>query len=167
MLQCAIYDDGVFRGYVGFDDCTINRFWTKEQIGMLQFLAEIMVMFLLKKRAQENLQNTVEKLLMLLNAQENWVYVVEPESYRLDFINDAAKGLSPEAQVGMVCYEALHRRNQPCENCPLKDLGQEEQEEAEAVIYNEHLNIRASVRAIKVKWKGEEVGLMNVREVEK
>ena len=134
---------------------------------MLQFLAEIMVMFLLKKRAQENLQDTVEKLLMLLNAQENWVYVVEPESYRLDFINDAAKSLSPEAQEGMVCYEALHRRNQPCENCPLKDLGQEEQEEAEADIYNEHLRIRANVRAIKVKWKGEEVGLMNVREVEK
>ena len=165
MLQCAIYDNGVFRGYVGFDDCTINRFWTKEQIGMLQFLAEIMVMFLLKKRAQENLQDTVEKLLMLLNAQENWVYVVEPESYRLDFINDAAKSLSPEAQVGMVCYEALHHRSEPCENCPLKDLRQEEQ--AEAVIYNEHLNICASVRATKVKWKGEEVGLMNVREVEK
>ena len=62
MLQCSIRDNGVFRGYVGFDDCTINRFWTKEQIGMLQFLAEIMVMFLLKKRAQENLQDTVEKL---------------------------------------------------------------------------------------------------------
>jgi len=122
-------------------------------------------MFLLKKRAQENLQDTVEKLLMLLNAQENWVYVVDPESYRLDFINDAAKSLSPEAQEGMVCYEALHRRSQPCEKCPMKELG--EQEEAEADIYNEHLRIRANVRATKVNWKGEEVALMNVREIEK
>ena len=165
MLQCAIYDNGVFRGYVGFDDCTINRFWTKEQIGMLQFLAEIMVMFLLKKRAQENLQDTVEKLLMLLNKQQDWVYVVEPKSYRIDFLNTAAKELSPEAQVGMVCYEALHHHSEPCENCPLKDLGQEEQ--AEAVIYNEHLKICASVRATKVNWKGREVALMNVHEIEK
>ena len=102
---------------------------------------------------------------MLLNAQENWVYVVEPESYRLDFINDAAKELSPEAQVGMVCYETLHHHSEPCENCPLKDLGQEEQ--AEADIYNEHLRIRANVRATKVNWKGREVGLMNVHEIEK
>ena len=90
---------------------------------MLQFLAEIMVMFLLKKRAQATLRDTVEKLLMLLNAQENWVYVVDPESYRLDFLNDAAKRLSPEAAVGMRYYEALHRRNQPCEKCPMKELG--------------------------------------------
>ena len=63
MLQCAIYDNGVFRGYIGFDDCTINRFWTKEQIGMLQFLAEIMAVFLLKKRAQDDLEERIRALM--------------------------------------------------------------------------------------------------------
>lgn len=164
MLQCAIYENGVFRGYVGFDDCTINRFWTREQIGMLQFLAEIMAVFLLKKRTQENLQNTVEKLLLLLDQQKDWIYVVEPKNYRLDFINAAAKRLSPEISAGMTCYEALHHRSEPCEKCPMEGL--EENERRDAVIRNEHLCLTANVHAKKVKWKGKSVCFMTVQEVE-
>lgn len=164
MLQCAIYDNGAFRGYVGFDDCTVNRFWTKEQIGMLQFLAEIMAVFLLKKRTQERLQDSVEKLRMLLDKQKDWIYIVDSKNHHIDFLNDAAKRLSPEAAAGMVCYEVLHHRSEPCENCPMENLVVGER--GEAVIRNEHLRLTASVHAAKVNWKGKNVGFMTVREVE-
>ena len=55
MLQCSIVDKGVFRGYVGFDECSINRLWTQSQIDLLQFLAEVIGIFLLKRRAQDAL----------------------------------------------------------------------------------------------------------------
>ena len=51
MLHCAIMDRGVFRGYVGFDECTANYLWTQEQISMLQFMAEVLAVFLIKHRS--------------------------------------------------------------------------------------------------------------------
>ena len=53
MLHCAILDRGVFRGYVGFDECTANYLWTSEQVAMLQFLAEVLAVFLIKQRATD------------------------------------------------------------------------------------------------------------------
>ena len=53
MLHCAIMDQGVFRGYVGFDECSSNRLWTQEQLHQLEFLAEVFSVFLLKQREQE------------------------------------------------------------------------------------------------------------------
>ena len=51
MLHCAIMDRGVFRGYVGFDECTANYLWTQDQISMLQFMAEVLAVFLIKHRS--------------------------------------------------------------------------------------------------------------------
>ncbi|MCC0635679.1 MULTISPECIES: hypothetical protein [unclassified Clostridioides] len=41
MSQCTILDEGEFSGYVGFDECNGNRFWTKEEIESLTFIPEI------------------------------------------------------------------------------------------------------------------------------
>ena len=51
MLHCAIMDRGVFRGYVGFDECTANYLWTQGQISLLQFMAEVLAVFLIKQRS--------------------------------------------------------------------------------------------------------------------
>jgi len=50
LLHCAIVDHGVFRGYVGFDECDENKYWTKEQISQLSFMAEALAVFLLRER---------------------------------------------------------------------------------------------------------------------
>ena len=52
LLQCSIRENGVFRGFVGFDDCVSRRLWTQDQIDLLTFLAQILSMFLLKNRTQ-------------------------------------------------------------------------------------------------------------------
>ncbi len=56
MLHCAILDQGVFRGYVGFDECTANCLWTQGQISLLQFMAEVLAVFLIKQRTSEKKQ---------------------------------------------------------------------------------------------------------------
>lgn len=53
LLQCSIRDGGVFRGFVGFDECLDNRLWTQEQIDLLALLSQMLSLFLLKKRAQD------------------------------------------------------------------------------------------------------------------
>ncbi len=53
MLQCAILDNGEFKGFVGFDECRENRFWTQEQIDSLVFLSKVLSVFLIKNRRRD------------------------------------------------------------------------------------------------------------------
>jgi putative two-component system response regulator len=53
ILICSIMDGDHYCGYVGFDECTRNRFWTQTQISLLSFLAEVMGVFLIKLRSHE------------------------------------------------------------------------------------------------------------------
>jgi GAF domain-containing protein len=53
MLQCAIMDGDTFRGFVGFDECSANRLWTQGQIDLLDFLAEVLAVFLMKQRSRQ------------------------------------------------------------------------------------------------------------------
>jgi len=53
MLHYAITDQGVFRGYIGFDDCVRNRLWTQQQMDQLKFLAEVLSVFLINRRGKK------------------------------------------------------------------------------------------------------------------
>ena len=56
MLHCAILEQGAYRGFVGFDECTANCFWTPGQVTALRFLAEILAVFLIKERTLNRLK---------------------------------------------------------------------------------------------------------------
>ena len=56
VLQCAIRDRGKNRGFIGFDECRNNRYWTQDQMETLSFLASLLSVFLLKDRAQSRME---------------------------------------------------------------------------------------------------------------
>lgn len=53
VLHCSIMDAGKFKGFVGFDECRSNRYWTQEQIDSLVFISKIISVFLLKGRSDQ------------------------------------------------------------------------------------------------------------------
>lgn len=107
MLQCAILNDGKFKGYVGFDECRDYRLWTKEEIGTLTFISKILSTFLLKMRAQDRLEKSYQITKTVLDTQDMWTYVIRKNTYELLFINKKTKELAPAAQVGDRCYHAF------------------------------------------------------------
>ena len=150
MLHCSIMDNGVFRGYIGFDDCTSHRMWTQEQISLLQFLSEVMALFLLKKRTQDRSNEQISNLKNVLDIQDAWIYVTDPSTYRLKFLNAKIKKLVPECQVGQICYEALLGHKQPCEQCPIR------QPDHRSIIRNEQLNVSVRAGSTAIFWDGKE-----------
>ncbi len=60
MLQCAIRQNGEFKGYIGFDECDKPRLWTKEEIWVLSYCSDILSTFLLKHREQERMRLQLE-----------------------------------------------------------------------------------------------------------
>ena len=57
LLLCAIQEKGEFRGFIGFDECKMNRLWTREYVEVLRKLTDIISVFLMKHRIEQRIQN--------------------------------------------------------------------------------------------------------------
>lgn len=165
MLQCAIMDSGVFRGYVGFDECTINRMWTQDQITLLAFLAEVLAMFLLKKRTQDKATMQATNLQSILDNQNAWVYVIDPETCELKFLNAKTKQLAPDTRPGMICYKTFMARDTRCENCPALNINHTKN--ASAMIVNKNYGLQVHSLATEISWNGEAACLLTCHELKK
>lgn len=152
MLQCAILNDGKFKGYVGFDECRDYRLWTKEEIGTLTFISKILSTFLLKMRAQDRLEKSYQITKTVLDTQDMWTYVIRKNTYELLFINKKTKELAPDAQVGDRCYHAFWGgRESPCEVCPMKGIDRDH-DRCTMEIYNTTFHVWTSATAAKMNW---------------
>lgn len=150
VLQCAVRDGEKFVGFVGFDDCVILRMWTKNQIDALIFISELLSTFLLKKRAQDRVISAARDLRMILDSQNSWIYVLDPHSYELKYINAKIQQIAPEAKLGMKCYRAFYNRDIPCEMCPMNGIKEDKNKTIE--IYNPASNIWSMADASRIRW---------------
>lgn len=166
MIQCAITDDGEFRGYVGFDECKEHRCWTQGQIDMLGFISEIISTFLLKRRAREQYKQENEGLRSVLDNQNAWVYVIDPESKKLLFINQKTNEIAPGVKPGMPCYEAFLNRDSQCENCPAARI-HKDCKNYTMEFYNPHLDVWSDADASLINWKGQDAIMLNCHDITK
>jgi len=158
LLHCAIRDNGVFRGYIGFDECTSNYLWTQEQIDLLYFLSQIVSVFLLKKRGQEKNSRLAANLQTLIDSQNAWIYVIDPETFRLKYMNQQTRALSPQIEENARCHEVLRGLSEPCENCPVRSM--DGRRKCSTLIHNDHLGITMYSEAAKITWDGKEAYLI-------
>lgn len=120
MLQCSIMDGDKARGFVGFDECTGARFWTQVQINMLQVIARILGVYLLKDRLNTFVADLQKGYRSAIEGQKDWFYVIDPETYQFLYINEQMKREFPGSLAGKACYEVFFNQNTPCENCPAR-----------------------------------------------
>ncbi|MFR2848972.1 MAG: diguanylate cyclase domain-containing protein [Hungatella hathewayi] len=153
ILQCAIMDNDKFYGFVGFDECTGLRMWTKEEVAALTLISQLINTFLLKKRASEKDRQLSIQLNTILDNQDAYVYVIEKSNYQLVYLNRKTRELDPSAHEGMTCYQAFFGREQPCENCLLaKGSGE---------IYNYKYDVWTKVRVAPLKWGATDAYLLS------
>jgi len=163
LLHCAIRDKGVFRGYIGFDDCKTKRLWTKEQIELLTFFSEILGVFLLKKQAQEELALRADALTSILDSQDKWLYVIDPDTCELRFLNAKIRNYVPHAAEGMRCHKVLMGLDERCSDCPAKDI--QITKRGEETMVSDLLGISIHSTASLIRWGGADACLLNCQEV--
>ncbi|MBR6521855.1 MAG: diguanylate cyclase [Oscillospiraceae bacterium] len=157
MLQCSIRDNGVFRGYVGFDECHVNRLWTQDQIGLLEFLSEVLALFLMKKRNQDKVAALAESLQTILDLQDEWLYVIDPETCALKFLNAKCRQITNSAELGTPCYKAFMSRSTRCKNCPAISIG------TPIVADSPKFGGLISATGAEINWNGEKACLITCR----
>ena len=161
MLHCAIRENGIFRGYIGFDDCKEPRLWTREQIELLTFFSEALSMFLLRQRRQEKVERQAEELGFILDNQDAWIYVVDPNTHRLLYINSRMQEVFPQVQPGMCCHEALEGGAQPCAHCA---LGKVADKTSHSFFYCPKGGQEKYLREVtKIRWNGKDACLVSSR----
>ena len=162
LLHCAVREGGVFRGYIGFDECVAERLWTKDEIRILQYFSEVLGAFLLSYRRQQNARIQAEELNTILDNQSGWLYIIDPKTYELKFMNQKTARRALAAAPGERCYRALMGREEPCPGCPVAAM---EGENSAAILTDGQLGIRILAEATIIRWQGEESCLLSCRKL--
>ena len=165
MLHCAIRDKGVFRGYIGFDECVNQRWWTQEQIDMLTYFSEMLSVFLLKKQEQAYSRRRAEEVTSILDNQKAWIYIIDPDSCQLKYLNARTKALAPEAKEGMFCYQALMGNQSRCPGCPARDIRNEKN--CSCLMFNPVFDLNVLADATLIQWEDQQSCLLVCREIPK
>ena len=120
VLQCTILDDGRFKGFVGFDECRGNRFWTQEQVDTLTFISKALAKILLSERNRRLSDNFSKAVETVLENHSSYAYVVDPDTNQLLYMNGTAKEAAGGDKAGSLCYDVVCG-DKNCAECPIKD----------------------------------------------
>lgn len=158
ILQCAIREKGVMRGFIGFDECTGNRVWTQDEVSTLSLIAQMLSTFLLKQRAHEQDLAATRRMNSILDSQNAYIYVVDGD-YTLLYLNRKTLELDPRAAEGQKCHQAFYGREAPCAHCPLRSGTGPQQ------YYNPQYGIWTMAYAAPLQWEEQDAYLITCFEV--
>lgn len=126
MLYYPITSKGQFQGAIVFENHEDVQLEFKEsQMEEISSLFRILEAHILQIGLMDRLQDFVTQIDIFDNL-DSFVYIVNPDTYELSFINKKVLMKSPEVKIGDVCYKALQNRDTPCEDCILKRLNRED-----------------------------------------
>ena len=165
VIQCAIIEGGRFRGFVGFNECRYNRFWTQEQIDALAFIAKVLSIFLLKERNRRISENHSKSIASILDSHPAFIYVVEPDTYKLLYLNKTAVDALGGDKTGERCCDAICGDSRHLE-CPIKDYVEKGEGQYTKVLAA-MLNRVVTARAEKIEWNGKPAYLVMCMDVNK
>lgn len=105
-LQCAILEDSVFTGFIGFDECTGLRIWTQKEIDMLIMMSQMISLFLQKKKSK-GIKNKANNYQNILYNLEECIFVIEKGNDTLLYGNSKFKYYFPNFKLGQRCHIAV------------------------------------------------------------
>ena len=100
-----------------------------------------------------------ESLCTMLDNQNSWIYLVDPKSFELLYINRGLSSIFPNACIGKRCYESFFQQGYPCADCPVQRLS-ETQNSLVLEIYQPLLNSWLLADASLIPWRNEPAALV-------
>ena len=164
VLQCSITEDGRFKGFVGFDECRGNRFWTQEQVDALTFISKVLSTFLLKERNKKLSENYSKSIESILDYHPSFVYMIDPETHELLYMNTPAIKAIGEDKVGSLCYDVVCG-DKKCAECPVKDYKKNGEGRSVNMIIPALQKV-VKARTYKIEWKGKQAQLIICTNIE-
>lgn len=162
LLHCAVRERGIFRGYIGFDECVEERLWTQDQIRLLQYFSEMLGTYLFNHRRRQQALLRADELNTILDNQAGWLYIIDPKDFTLKYCNQKTSRLTPDTKPGNVCYRALMGRSQRCPDCPAANF---QGKHHSTFLTDSKLGLRLLAEATPIHWQGEDSILISCRKL--
>ena len=122
MLYYPITKHGEFQGAVIFENhVDVQLEFTDSEKEEIRSLMRIMEAHILQIGLMDRLQDFVTQIAIFDNL-DSYVYIVNPDTYELSFVNKKVLSSTPEVKIGNICYKALQNRDTPCDDCVIKNL---------------------------------------------
>ncbi|MDE6847689.1 MAG: diguanylate cyclase [Lachnospiraceae bacterium] len=122
MFYYPLTSHGEFQGAIIFENHEDVQLEFKDsEMEEIRSLMRILEAHILQIGFMDRLQVFVAQIAIFDN-MDSFVYIVNPDTYELSFINKKVLMSSPEVKIGDICYKALQHKDAPCENCILKHL---------------------------------------------
>ena len=120
-------------------------------------------MFLLKRRAQNRVMESMQNLKEVLDSLNSWIYVVDTNSCHLLYLNRRANELTPGAQAGRLCCQALFEREEPCSPCIIHEMAKKEDGAIE--VYHSRLDKGVIATGTRIPWGDKEAYLLVCQDI--
>ena len=130
-----------------------NRYWTGNQIRLLQTISRILGIFLMKGRAQEQLGRAMNGFSAALEEQRDWFYILDMETCQFLYTSRKVQEQDPAVVCGSVCYRVFFGADRMCEGCPMLMLDSV-RTSASSLVWNRNRKCYVHTRAQAVLWPG-------------
>lgn len=142
---------GVFRPFLAWSSSPISDLGTA-----LFILLGLYITLFFAIKTSTLLANTEENSLVLfqdvMNHLENFIYVVNPVTFQMLFMNEKTRAAVSGADLGALCYSLLRGNDCQCDDCPMRDLGGGTTQ-CRKEIYNKKLNIWVETTSTRLRWR--------------
>ncbi len=164
MLQFPVFDGEQIIGVVTFEVHKEERKWKDGVTATLSSITKMITSYMLRLHSRDELENELLYTEAALDAQQLSYYVVDPNTYVLNYVSKYANLLFPQIHTGAKCYNAVMGRSTPCSNCPLNGINKNKPTYT-LETYSEKYDKWLSMTAASINKKGSEEYLVACNDV--
>mgnify|MGYP000613314702 CR=1 FL=1 len=152
IVVVPIFIQNEYFGFIGFDECRKHREWWPEDVNILKAISQIIAGTLARINASETLRYEREQIFSIFGSINQMVYVADPDTYEILFVNDALKKELKKDAVGGICYKEFQGLNSPCEFCTNNIILKKKYEPYQWEFHNPYYNRDFIIIDRIIKW---------------
>lgn len=122
VIIVGLYEDGLLEGFTCFGSKHLLSYPTRQEITILITTMRLLFNHIKKTRLSKNTDTESELFKAISNNQELLAYSISKD-YNILYASKNMENKHPELILGSKCYFSLYGLNHPCDNCPMKFLG--------------------------------------------
>jgi signal transduction histidine kinase/CheY-like chemotaxis protein len=139
-------------GFMGFDDTQKKRKWTVTEIEALQIIGEMISGDLERSASEKRLAFERKQLLSIFDSLDGNIFVSDPHTYEILYVNNALKKYFDHELIGKRCYREFHGLDSPCSFCSNKQILEEKPKTHRWEFYNAMMDKRFSIKDRIINW---------------
>ncbi|MBN1294880.1 MAG: GAF domain-containing protein [Candidatus Latescibacteria bacterium] len=117
ILVLPIFTGEKWYGFIGFDDTKNTHIWQYEDIRLLQTSAEMIGSYIERMKIEDIIQFERAELLSIFDSITEIIYVADPYTYEILYVNKTLMDALGENPKGKTCYREFQKRDTPCDFC--------------------------------------------------